>query len=185
MKLLVKNMRIKESYQKEIVPEMKKKFGYKNDLTVPKMKKLVVNVGFGRRSKEKDYIENIKKSLSAISGQAPVFIKAKKSISAFKLREGMVIGAKVTLRGNKMYDFVERLVNISFPRVRDFRGISPKCVDRSGNLTIGFKDNFAFPEIEIQDLDKAHGLEVSIDTTAKSKEEGFELFKLLKFPFKE
>ncbi len=178
-------MSLKEFYKKEVLPQLKEKFGYSNDLAVPGPEKVVVNVGFGRRSKEKEYVDNLEESLKLITGQKPVFTKAKKSISSFKVREGMVIGAKVTLRGKRMYDFLEKLVNISFPRTRDFRGISPKVVDNSGNLTVGFKDNLAFPEIEAQDIEKAHGLEICIHTTAPDKEQGLELFKLLKFPFRE
>lgn len=178
-------MNLKESYKKEVMPQLKEKFGYQNDLEVPGLDKVVINVGFGQRSKEKEFVDNLEESLKQITGQKPVFTKAKKSVSSFKIREGMVIGAKVTLRGKRMYDFLEKLIKISLPRTRDFRGVSQKVVDSSGNLTIGFKDNLSFPEIEAQDIDKAHGLEVSVHTTASKQEEGLELFKLLKFPFKE
>lgn len=176
-------MRIKEYYKKDVLPKLKKKFDYKNNLEVPKIQKIVINTSFGKRNKEKEYIKNVIENITLVAGQRAVPTKAKKSISAFKVREGMIIGAKVTLRGSKMYDFFEKLINISFPRVRDFRGISPKCVDRAGNISIGFKDNFAFPENDVQDLDKAYGLEVNIHTSAKSKEEGFELLNLFNFPF--
>lgn len=177
-------MRLKEKYKKEILPKMKEKFGYKNDMAVPKMEKVVLNVGFGRNSKDKELIDNIKKNLTSITGQRPVLTKAKKSVSAFKIREGMIIGAKVTLRGDRMYDFVERLVNITFPRVRDFRGIDEKTVDKTGNMTIGFKEHLAFPEIKADDLENVHGLEISINVNKKNREENLELFRLIGFPFK-
>ncbi|MCK4553988.1 50S ribosomal protein L5 [Candidatus Parcubacteria bacterium] len=177
-------MRLQEKYRKKIISEMKKKFGYENDLAAPKLDKAVVNVGFGRHTKEKQYIDNVINSLTRITGQKPVLTKAKKSISAFKVREGSIIGAMVTLRGKRMYDFVEKLVHISFPRVRDFRGISEKSVDAQGNLSVGFREHLAFPEIKADEVDKIHGLEICIGTTAKNKKEGLELLKLLGFPFK-
>ncbi len=177
-------MRLKELYKKQIVPKLKERFGYKNNLEAPRLEKVVVNVGFGRHSKEKTYINNIESSLTRITGQKPIFTKAKKSISSFKIREGMVIGAAVTLHGQRMYDFVEKLISIAFPRVRDFRGISAKSVDQSGNLTVGFREHLAFPEISADEVDKIHGLEVSIATTAKTHKEGLELFTLMGFPFK-
>ncbi|PIR13481.1 50S ribosomal protein L5 [Candidatus Falkowbacteria bacterium CG11_big_fil_rev_8_21_14_0_20_39_10] len=177
-------MRLKELYKKEIVPKMKEKFGYKNDLAVPRLIKVTVNVGFGRQAKEKQFITNVEKSLVKITGQKPVLTKAKKSISSFKVREGMIIGAMATLRGQRMYDFTEKLVNISFPRVRDFRGINEKSVDKAGNLSVGFKEHLAFPEIKADDVENIHGLEICLSTTAKTQEEGAELFKLMGFPFK-
>jgi len=177
-------MRLQELYKKEIASKMKEKFGYKNNLSIPRLGKVVLNVGVGKHSKEKDYIENVKSSLNRISSQRPVSTKSRKSISVFKVREGMVIGVMVTLRGARMYDFIEKLINISFPRVRDFRGILEKQVDNQGNLTVGFKENSAFPEINDDEVDKIHGLEICINTTAKTKEEGLELFKLMGFPFK-
>ncbi len=178
-------MSIQEFYKKDILPKLKKDFGFKNDREVPRLEKVVINVGFGKHIKDNEYIKNLEESLVKITGQKPVFTKARKSISSFKIREGMVIGAKLTLRKKRMYDFVEKLLSVTFPRVRDFQGISEKSVDRQGNLTIGFKDNLAFPEIGAQDLDKTHGMEIILKTTAKSREEGLELFRLLKFPFKE
>ncbi|MGI6347868.1 MAG: 50S ribosomal protein L5 [Patescibacteria group bacterium] len=177
-------MKLKEKYQKEVVPQLKEKFAYKNIFLVPKVKKVVINVGFGRHNKEKDYVDNVVKTLTRISGQKPVLTKAKKSIASFKVREGMLIGAMVTLRGDRMYDFLDKLINITFPRVRDFRGISEKSVDKQGNISIGFKENSAFPEIKIEDLRDIHGLEVIIDSSAKNREEGLELYRLLGFPFK-
>lgn len=177
-------MNLKDKYQKEIVPALKEKFSYSNMFLVPQIKKVVINVGFGKHNKEKEYIANIEKTLTRISGQKPVFTKAKKSISSFKIREGMIIGVMVTLRGQRMYDFLDKLVNISFPRVRDFRGISEKSVDKQGNLSIGFKENIAFPEVKVDDINNIHGLEVVIHSSAINKAEGLELFRLMGFPFK-
>ncbi|MFA4941096.1 MAG: 50S ribosomal protein L5 [Patescibacteria group bacterium] len=177
-------MRLKEKYKKEILPELKKKFGYKNDFMAPKLEKVVVNVGFGRNYKDNDLVENIKKSLTNITGQRCVLTKSKKSISAFKIRDGLIIGAMVTLRGERMYDFIEKLVNVTFPRVRDFRGISEKSVDKNGNLTVGFREHLPFPEISPESIENVHGLEVSISTGAKSREEGLEFLKQIGFPFK-
>jgi large subunit ribosomal protein L5 len=177
-------MRLKERYKKEIVPQLQKEFGFGNIFLVPKLDKVMLNVGFGKHAKDKDFIDGVEKTLLKISGQKPVFTKAKKSISAFKLREGMVIGAMVTLRDKRMYDFVEKLVNITFPRVRDFRGLSDAAIDRTGNLSIGFKENSAFPELKQEDIDNLHGLEVVISTTAKNREQGLALFNALGIPFK-
>ncbi|MBU4455522.1 50S ribosomal protein L5 [Patescibacteria group bacterium] len=177
-------MRLQELYKKEIAPKMKEKFGYKNNPAIPKLNKLVVNVGVGRFSKDKAHIDNVVSSLSRITGQKPVLSKAKKSISAFKVREGNIIGVMVTLRGKRMYDFVEKLVNITLPRIRDFRGIDEKVVDNQGNLTIGLREHLAFPEIRADEVEKIHGLEVCISNTAKTREEGLGLFRLLGFPFK-
>lgn len=177
-------MKLQEKYKKEIIPAMKKKFGYKNENQIPKILKVVINVGFGRHVKEKAYIDSIASSLARITGQKAILSKAKKSISAFKLREGTTIGAVVTIRGARMYDFIERLVNITFPRVRDFRGLNSKIIDRNGNLTIGMKEHMAFPEIGADEMEQIHGLEISIPNTANNKDEGFELFKLLGFPFR-
>ena len=167
-----------------IIPKLKKKFGYKNIHEVPKLIKVVINVGFGRHTKEKAYIKNVVDSLTRISGQKPILTKARLSISSFKIREGMTIGACVTLRGTRMYDFIEKLVGTTFPRIRDFRGIEVKNVDRTGNLTVGFKEHLAFPEVRPDEVDNIFGLEVSIATTAKNHDEGLELFKLMGFPFK-
>ena len=177
-------MRLKDKYKKEILPKLKEKFGYKNDLVVPKLRKVVINVGVGRQAKEQAFIDNVQKSLTLISGQKPILTKAKKAISAFKTRVGMVLGVAVTLRGQRMYDFLDKLINVSFPRVRDFRGVSDTQVDRNGNLTIGFREHLAFPEIKADDIDRTHGLEICIDTSAKTREEGLELFRLMGFPFK-
>jgi large subunit ribosomal protein L5 len=177
-------MRLKEKYQKEIVPALKKDLGIKNNMLVPRLTKVVLNVGFGRHFKEKEYIASVEKALNKISGQKPVMTKAKKSISAFKIREGLVIGAKVTLRGARMYDFVEKLVNITFPRVRDFRGIDAKAIDRRGNLTVGFKEHVCFPEIKVEEIDNVFGLEVCLSANALNQEEGLALWSSFGFPFK-
>jgi len=177
-------MRLKEKYNKEVVPKLKEKFGYKNINQVPKITKAVVNVGFGRHAKEKAYIEKVVDGLKRISGQKPVMAKARKSISSFKIREGMVIGASVKLRGARMYDFIDKLINITFPRVRDFRGISEKIIDRQGNLTVGIKEHLSFPEIKADDVENIFGLEISLSTNAKTREEGLEMFRLMGFPFK-
>lgn len=163
---------------------MEEKFGYTNILAVPRLSKVVINVGVGRSSKEKAFIDNVVSSLSRISGQKPVLTKAKKSISAFKIRQGMIVGVMVTLRNKRMDDFVQKLVQITFPRIRDFRGISQKQVDRQGNLTVGLREHLAFGEIKADEVDSIHGAEISISTTAKTRQEGLELFKLLGFPFK-
>ncbi len=177
-------MRLKERYNKEIKPTLKQKLGLTNINAVPKLEKVVINVGVGRHAKEKAYLEEVAQNLAAISGQKPVFTKARKSISSFKIREGMTIGLKVTLRGQRMYDFVEKLVNITLPRVRDFRGLNLSQIDKSGNLTIGFKEQTVFPEIKLDKIENTYGLEVTVVTTAKDKEQGAKLLKMLGFPFK-
>ncbi|MDO9399253.1 MAG: 50S ribosomal protein L5 [bacterium] len=176
-------MNLKEKYKKEIAPKMKEKFGYKNNLSIPKLSKVVLNVGVGRNAKDKNFVDKVANGLACITGQRPVLVKAKKSISAFKVREGMIIGVMVTLRNKRMYDFIDKLVNITFPRIRDFRGISQKQIDQRGNLSVGFKENLAFPEIKVDEIDNLYGVEVCISTTAKTNEEGRTLFKLMGFPF--
>lgn len=177
-------MRLKEKYNKQVIKALKDKFGFKNVNQVPKIIKAVVNIGVGRNAKEQAFIDNAEKSLIKITGQRPIRTKAKKSISAFKIRQGMIVGLKVTLRHDRMFDFLEKLINVSFPRIRDFRGISEKIIDRTGNMTIGFKEHIAFPEIRADEVDNIHGLEICISTTAKNREEGLELFRQLGFPFK-
>ena len=178
-------MNLKEKYQKEIAPKLKAKFGYKNIMAVPRLTKVVINAGVGRNAKDKAFIDSVVSSLERISGQKPVLTKAKQSISAFKTRKGMIIGVAVTLRGQRMYDFVEKLVNIAFPRVRDFRGLSAKQIDQRGNLAVGFREHIAFPEIKADEVDNIHGLEVCLASTAKTHDQGLELFKLIGFPFKQ
>ncbi len=176
--------RLYTKYKKEVVPALMAQLGYKNILQVPKLVKVVLNVGYGRQVKETAFVENIGETLKAISGQKPIQNKAKKSISNFKIREGMNIGASVTLRGKRMYDFIDKLVSITFPRVRDFRGISPKSFDKQGNYSIGFKEHIAFPEIKSDAVDKLHGLQIVINTTAENKTAGLALLGKLGFPFK-
>ncbi|MFA7662472.1 MAG: 50S ribosomal protein L5 [Patescibacteria group bacterium] len=176
--------KILEKYNKEIIPALKKTFGYKNVMAIPKLEKLVINVGLGSGLKDDKYVELVEKTLTGISGQKPVRTKARKAIAGFKIREGMEVGVKVSLRGDKMYDFIDKLVNVTFPRVRDFWGISEKLVDSKGNLSIGFKEHTVFPEIAPEEVDRPHGLQINIKTTAGNHKEGLELFKLLGFPFK-
>jgi len=177
--------RLYQQYKEKVVPHLKETLGYKNVMQVPKLSKVTLNVGYGRQAKEAVFVENVEKTLTAITGQKPVHNKAKKSISNFKIRQGQGIGASVTLRDKRMYDFIDKLVNVTLPRVRDFRGISPKSFDKQGNYTLGLKENIAFPEITSDTLDKIHGLEIVINTTAKNREEGFALLKALGFPFKD
>jgi len=177
-------MNLKEKYQKEIIPKMKAKFGYKNPMAVPRLLKVVINSGVGRNAKDKGFIDSVAGTLERISGQKPILTKAKQSISAFKTRKGMIIGVAVTLRNKRMFDFVEKLVNITFPRIRDFRGISAKQVDKRGNLAVGFKENVAFPEIKADETENVHGLSICLSTSAKTYEEGLELFRLIGFPFR-
>ena len=172
-------------YKTTVVPALKEQFGYKNVMQVPHIEKVVINVGYGRHVKDKQYIEQIEKTLTQITGQKPVHNKSVKSISNFKIREGMNIGVSVTLRGRGMYEFLNKLIHVTFPRVRDFRGINPKSLDAQGNYAIGFKENIAFPEIGGDAVEKMHGLEVIITTTASNKAEGFALLKGLGFPFRD
>lgn len=177
-------MNLSELYKKQVIPQLKEEFGYKNTLAVPRLEKVVLNVGLSKGLKDKAFIETAESTLTRITGQKPVPTKAKKSISNFKIREGMVIGMKVTLRGKKMYDFVEKLIKVTLPRVRDFRGLDLKSIDPHGNLTIGIKEHIAFPEIKVDEIERVHGLELTVVTTAKNKKEGRALLKALGFPFK-
>lgn len=176
---------LREKYIKEVIPKMKEVFGYKNDLAVPKIQKAVVNVGIGSSSKDDQGQQLVVKDLALITGQKPTPTLAKKAISAFKVRKGMVVGLKVTLRGKRMFDFLSRLINIVLPRTRDFRGLSPKAADRSGNLTIGIKEHIIFPEIADEDIKRIFGLEVTVVSDAKTREEALELLKLIGFPIKQ
>lgn len=174
---------LKKKYLEEIVPKLEAKFNYENKMAVPQITKITLNVGISSAKKDEKFQDLVMKTLTRISGQKPVFTLAKKAISAFKIREGNVVGAKVTLRANRMYDFLEKLINVSLPRVRDFRGIKKSIVDKQGNLNLGFKEHISFAEIDSAELEMLHGLEISITTNAKNYEEGFELFNLLGFPF--
>lgn len=177
-------MSLKDTYKKEIIPLLKVKLGYKNKNQVPKLEKVVLNVGLAKGLKDSSFLETVENTLTRITGQKPVKTKAKKSISNFKIREGMDIGMKVTLRDKRMFDFLEKLIKVTLPRVRDFRGLTLKSIDKGGNLNIGIKEHVAFPEIKADEIEKLHGLEIAIVTTAKSKEEGKALFEALGFPFK-
>ncbi len=175
--------RLKHKYLKEVAPMLAKEFGYQNMLAVPKILKATVNVGLGKALSDPKLIEVATSTLSRITGQKPIVRRAKKSISNFKIRQGMIIGLQVTLRGNRMYEFLDKLFNISLPRVRDFRGIKASSLDQQGNLTIGFKEHIVFPEIKSDEVESLHGLEVSITTTAKNNKIGRRLFELLGVPF--
>lgn len=175
--------RVKERYQEEIVPALMEDFGYKNVMQVPKLTKIVVNIGVGEAVSNARAIDAAVGDLGAITGQKPVVTRAKKSIAAYKLREGMPIGAMVTLRGVKMYEFIDRLTSITLPRIRDFRGVSPNSFDGRGNYTLGLREQLAFPEIDYDKIDKTRGLEMSFVTTARTDEEGRRLLALLGMPF--
>lgn len=172
-------------YKDTVAPALKTEKGYKNIMQVPHVEKVVLNVGFGRHAKEEKYIESVEKTLKAVTGQKPLKNKSKKSISNFKIREGMVIGASVTLRGNRMYEFLDKLINLTLPRVRDFRGLDTKSFDKRGNYTFGFKEHLAFPEIGgVEAADAIHGVEITVSTSAMNRDEGYALLQKLGFPFK-
>lgn len=183
-------LRLKEKFIKEVIPAMQAKFGYKSSMAVPKVVKVVLNTGFGRQvsgktgDEPKKITDAIIGDLTLISGQKVIGTQAKKSISAFKTRQGMLIGACCTLRGQKMYDFLERLINIALPRSRDFQGIPPESVDQSGNLTVALKEHIAFPEILPEKTRAIFGFEITIVTTAKNQKQGLALLKLMGFPIK-
>ena len=177
------NTRLKEKYEKEIVNILKDKFKYNNKFEVPKLEKVVINMGVGEAVKDSKKIDIAVKELGAITGQKPVVTKSKKANASFKLREGMPIGVKVTLRKNKMYEFVDRFINIALPRVRDFRGISSKSFDGKGNYALGLKEQFVFPEIEYDNVDSVRGMDIIFVTSAKSDEEAKELLNGFNFPF--
>lgn len=182
---------LREKYNKEVIPAMMKKFGYKNRMAVLKIQKVVLNTCYGKTisgktGSEKEKIQNfILSDLALIAGQRPALLKSKKSIAGFKLRENLEIAAKVTLRKDKMWDFIERFISLSLPRTRDFKGIDPKSIDKKGNLNMGFKEHISFPEIFTEKEKTIFGFQVTFTTNAKSKEEGLELYKLLGFPIKE
>jgi len=183
-------LRLVAKYQKEVIPKMREKFGYKSDMAVPKIEKVVVNTGFGRQiagktsEEQKKFINFLLEELALITGQKAVVTTAKKAIASFKTRKGMPLGAKVTLRGKKMMDFLERVINLTLPRTRDFRGIEQKSVEKEGNLTMAIKEHIAFPEVLPEKAKNIFGLEITVVTTAKSREEGLELLRLLGFPIK-
>jgi len=176
--------RAREFYEKEIVPAMMEKFSYKNKMAVPKIHKVVVNVGLGEAKDNAKAVDATINDITIITGQKPVPTKAKKSVANFKLREGMVIGVKATLRGEKMYSFLDRVINVALPRVRDFQGVSGEAFDGRGNYTLGIREQIMFPEISYENIDKIRGMNVIIVTTANSDEEAHELLRLFGMPFK-
>ena len=175
---------LQSTYSAKVAPQLKEKFKYKNVHQIPKLKKIVLNMGLGEAIHNIKIIESAVEELMTIAGQRPVVTRARKSIAAFKLREGMPIGCMVTLRGERMYDFFEKLVNVALPRVRDFRGISPKAFDGAGNYSLGIKEQIIFPEIDYDKIDKIKGMNISIVTSAETDEEGRELLTLMGMPFR-
>jgi large subunit ribosomal protein L5 len=175
--------RLKDSYRKEVVPALMKEFGYRNVMEAPRLRKIVVNVGVGEALQNAKALDHTVQDISTITGQRPIVTRAKKSIAGFKLREGMTVGVKVTLRGDRMYDFLDRLCNVALPRRRDFRGVSPDSFDGRGNYSLGLREQLVWPEIDYDSIDKVRGMEISIVTTAKTDEEGRHLLQLLGMPF--
>ncbi len=178
-------MGLKERYRQEIVPQLMKRYNYKNVMQVPALSKVVVNMGVGEAIQNSKSLEAAVNDLTTITGQRPVVTNARKSIAAFKLRTGMKIGCKVTLRGNRMYDFIDKLVNVVLPRVRDFRGVSPRSFDGRGNYTLGLREQVIFPEIDYDKIDKVRGMDITVVTTAKTDEEARDLLRLVGMPFRE
>ena len=176
--------RLREKYNSEIMSAMTEKFGYKNVMQVPKLEKIVINMGVGEARENAKILESAVKDMTEISGQKPVITKAKKSVANFKLREGMSIGCKVTLRGERMYEFADRLINLALPRVRDFRGVSADSFDGRGNYALGIKEQIIFPEIEYDKVDKVRGMDIIFVTTARTDEEARELLRLFGMPFR-
>jgi len=178
------NPRLKETYLGQIVPALMKEFGYKNPMQVPKLERIVLNVGMGEAIQNVKLLESAVSELGVITGQRPVVTKAKKAIAGFKLRQGMPIGAKVTLRSDRMYEFMDRLVSLALPRIRDFRGVSPKAFDGRGNYTLGLKEQLIFPEIKYDGVASIHGMDITIVTTAKTNDEGKALLRHFGMPFR-
>ena len=176
--------RLKKLYQEDIVPEMMKKFNYKNVMQVPRLVKIVINMGVGQATQDPKLLEMAMKELAKITGQQPIIRRAKKSISNFKLRAGMAIGCKVTLRRERMYEFLDRLINAAIPRIRDFRGLSDKSFDGRGNYTLGIREHVIFPEINVDEVERIFGMDITIVTTAKTDEEAYELLRLFGMPFR-
>lgn len=175
-------MSIKEKYNKEVIAEMKKKFGLANSLQAPGIEKVVVNVGIGKFIKDSNMVKDVIQSIETITGQKPVLTKSRKSIAGFKIREGLEVGMKVTLRGKRKWDFIEKLIGAAVPRIRDFQGIKESAVDSSGNLNLGIKEHTIFPEILAENVKNNVSLQVTIVTNAKDRQKGLEMFKMLKFP---
>jgi large subunit ribosomal protein L5 len=181
----IKDMiKIKERYQTEVVPQLKKQFAYKNDLQVPRLEKVVVNMGLGEATASAKAIDGGVKDLVTVTGQKPIVNRARKSIATFKVRKGMPVGASVTLRGRRMYDFMAKLIHIALPRIRDFRGLSSKSFDGRGNYSVGIKEQLIFPEINYEQIDAVRGMDIAIVTTARTDQEGQALLAALGFPFK-
>ncbi|MCS6874998.1 MAG: 50S ribosomal protein L5 [Pyrinomonadaceae bacterium] len=176
--------RLKDKYRNEVMPALAKEFGIKNPMAIPRLEKIVINMGLGEAVSNPKILDVAVEELKAITGQKPVITKAKKSIASFKLRQGMRIGAMVTLRGDRMYEFLDRLISIALPRVRDFKGLSPKSFDGRGNYTLGIREQIIFPEVDFNKVDKIRGMNISIVTTAKNDELGFALLKALGMPFR-
>jgi len=175
---------MQEQYRKEVVPTLSKRFGYGNVYEVPKLVKVTLNMGLGEAVTDRKVVENASSDLAAISGQKPVITRARKSVAGFKIREGWPIGCKVTLRGRRMYDFLERLINVAIPRVRDFRGLTPRSFDGRGNYSLGIREQIIFPEIDYDRIDAIRGLDVTVTTTANTDEEGRALLEAFAFPFR-
>ena len=175
--------RLKELYEAEIKKNLKEKLGFKNDMAIPKIEKISINMGVGEASQDKGKIDGAVNDLKLISGQQPVITKARKSVAGFKLREGVNVGVKVTLRKQKMYEFLDRLVNIALPRIKDFRGLNPNSFDKFGNYTFGIKEHIIFPEVNFDKVEKIRGLDITISIKAQNREHSFELLKQLNFPF--
>lgn len=176
--------RLKETYRSQVVPALMKEFGFRNPMQVPRLERIVLNVGMGEAIQNVKLLESAVSELALISGQQPVVTKAKKAIAGFKLRQGMPIGAKVTLRGDRMYEFLDRLVSLALPRIRDFRGVSPKAFDGRGNYTLGLKEQLIFPEIKYDNVSAIHGMDITIVTTGRTNDEGKALLKHLGIPFR-
>ena len=177
-------MNLKDKYTKEIAPSLREKLGYKSVMEVPRLKKITINMGVGEASKDKGVLENALRDLESIAGQKPVVTKARKAVASFKIREQYPIGCKVTLRGNKMYDFFERLINLAIPREKDFRGLNPKSFDGQGNYNLGIKEQIIFPEIDYDKVDKLRGMDIAITTSAKSDSDAQHLLAEFNFPFR-
>ena len=177
-------MNLKERFKKEMIPVIQERLGLTNVNAVPKVTKVVINMGVGEAVNDKKHLESAVNDLTAITGQKPVVTKARKSVASFKIRDGWPLGCKVTLRGDRMYDFIERLVNIAIPRERDFRGLNPKSFDEQGNYSMGIKEQIVFPEINYDNIDKIRGMDVCINTSANNKEDAKVLLEVLEFPFK-
>ncbi len=176
--------RLKERYREEIIPSLRERFGYGNDLEVPRLEKIVVNMGVGEGAHDPKAIDAAMKDMSIITGQKPRLNRAKKSVAGFKLRAGMSVGCKVTLRGDRMYEFLDRLTSVAIPRVRDFRGLNPRSFDRAGNFNMGLDEQLVFPEIDYDSIDKIRGMDITMVTTARSDEEGLALLEAFGMPFR-